>query len=382
MKLEVVSRIAELDPGAWNSLVGDGSPFLEWGFLSALEESGAITRETGWLPQHLVLRDGRRILGACPLYVKGHSYGEFVFDHGWADAASRAGIRYYPKLLVAAPLTPATGMRFLSGPDADRPAVVRALGAGVRELCERGGFSSAHVNFCLPDEAEALEEIGFLRRTGVQFQWRSPGGSTFEDYLASLRAKRRNQALRERRELTRQGIEIEVRAGDEIDADLVDRMYRLYLTTVDKFVWGQRYLNLETFRLLHERWRERLCFVLARREGKLVAGTFNVRKSGVLYGRYWGTHEEIRYLHFNVCYYAAIEYCLKEGIGRFEPGAGGEFKHLRGFEATPTVSLHWLADPGFAEAVAEFLERERRAVAREIRYREGRSALRKPAERA
>jgi uncharacterized protein len=381
MKLEVVSRIADLDPGAWNSLVGDGTPFLEWGFLSALEESGAITRETGWLPQHLVLRDGRRILGACPLYVKGHSYGEFVFDHGWADAASRAGIRYYPKLLVAAPLTPATGTRFLSAPGADRPAVVRALGAGVRELCERGGFSSAHVNFCLPDEAEALEEIGFLRRTGVQFQWRSPGGSTFEDYLASLRAKRRNQALRERRELARQGIEIEVRAGDEIDAGLVEQMYRLYLTTVDKFVWGQRYLNLETFSLLHERWRERLCFVLARREGKLVAGTFNVRKSGVLYGRYWGTHEEIRYLHFNVCYYAAIEYCLKEGIGRFEPGAGGEFKHLRGFEATPTVSLHWLADQGFAEAVAEFLQRERRAVAREIRYREGRSALRKPTER-
>ena len=382
MKLEVVSRIAELDPGAWNSLVGEGTPFLEWGFLSALEESGATTRDSGWLPQHLVLRDGRRVVGACPLYVKGHSYGEFVFDHGWADAAMRAGIRYYPKLLVAAPLTPATGARFLSAPDADRPAVVRALGAGLRELCERGGFSSVHVNFCLPDEADALEEIGFLRRTGVQFQWRSPGGSTFEDYLASLRAKRRNQALRERRELARQGIEIEVRTGDEIDADLVDRMYRLYLTTVDKFVWGQRYLNLETFRLLHERWRERLCFVLARREGKLVAGTFNVRKSGVLYGRYWGTHEEIRYLHFNVCYYAAIEYCLKEGIGRFEPGAGGEFKHLRGFEATPTVSLHWLADPGFAEAVAEFLQRERRAVAREIRYREGRSALRKPAERA
>jgi uncharacterized protein len=381
MKLEVVSRIAELDPGAWNSLVGDGTPFLEWGFLSALEESGAITRDTGWLPQHLVLRDGRRILGACPLYVKGHSYGEFVFDHGWADAAMRAGIRYYPKLLVAAPLTPATGTRFLSAPDTDRPAVVRALGAGVRELCERGGFSSVHVNFCLPDEAEALEEIGFLRRTGVQFQWRSPGGSSFDDYLASLRAKRRNQALRERRELARQGVEIEVRAGDEIDADLVERMYRLYLTTVDKFVWGQRYLNLETFRLFHERWRERLCFVLARREGELVAGTFNVRKSGVLYGRYWGTHEEIRYLHFNVCYYAAIEYCLKEGIGRFEPGAGGEFKHLRGFEATPTVSLHWLADPGFAEAVAEFLQRERRAVAREIRYRESRSALRKPTER-
>ncbi|MGH7803923.1 MAG: GNAT family N-acetyltransferase [Candidatus Binatia bacterium] len=380
MKLEVVSRIAGLDPGAWDSLVGDGTPFLEWGFLSALEESGAITRETGWLPQHLVLRDGKRLVGACPLYVKGNSYGEFVFDHGWADAAMRAGIRYYPKLLVAAPLTPATGARFLTAPDVDRPAVIRALGGALRDLCEKSSFSSVHVNFCLPDEAAALEEIGFLRRTGVQFQWRSPGGSTFDDYLASLRAKRRNQALRERRELARQGIEIEVRTGDEIDADLVERMYRLYLTTVDKFVWGQRYLNLDSFRLLHERWRQRLCFVLARREGELVAGTFNVRKRGVLYGRYWGTHEEIRYLHFNVCYYAAIEYCLAHGLERFEPGAGGEFKHLRGFEATPTVSLHWLADPGFAEAVAEFLQRERRAVAREIRYREGRSALRKPAE--
>jgi len=368
MDIEVLSGLAAVAADEWNALVGGGSPFLEWGWLASLEEAGCVAAQTGWLPQHLVLRDGRRLVGACPLYVKGHSQGEFVFDHGWAEAAARGGIAYYPKLLVATPFTPATGVRFLAHPDYDRAAVIRALGSAVQEICARQQFSSAHVNFCVPDEAAGLAPLGFEERTGYQFQWINPGWRTFDDYLDAFRSKRRTQIKRERRELESQGVTITVHSGDDIPEALVEPMFRLYIHTVDKLYWGRQYLNLALFELLHRRWRERLCFVVARRGETIVGGTINVRKRDVLYGRYWGALEELRYLHFNVCYYAAIEYCLREGITRFEPGAGGEFKHLRGFDARPTTSMHYVADPRLARAVREYLAQERAAVAREIAW--------------
>ncbi len=364
----MLSGLAGVAPDEWNSLVGGGSPFLEWGWLASLEEAGCASAATGWLPQHLVLRDGDRLVGACPLYVKGHSQGEFVFDHGWAEAARRGGIAYYPKLLVAAPFTPATGVRFLSHPDADRAGVIRALGVALQELCARSALSSAHVNFCLSDEADVLGSLGFEERTGYQFQWINPGWQTFDDYLAAFRSKRRTQIKRERRELAAQGITIDVHCGDAIPQALVRPMFRLYKHTVDKLYWGRQYLNRALFDLLWERWRERLCFVVARRGDEIVAGTVNVRKGDVLYGRYWGAFEDVRHLHFNVCYYAAIDFCLREGITRFEPGAGGEFKQMRGFDARPTTSMHHLADPRLARAVRDYLAQEREAVVREIAW--------------
>jgi predicted N-acyltransferase len=377
MNLEVLPGLAALDPTAWDTLVGDASPFLEWGWLASLEDAGCVSAATGWLPQHLVLRDGDRLVGACPLYVKGHSQGEFVFDHGWAQAAERGGIPYYPKLLVAAPFTPATGARFLAHPNADRPRVVRILGAALQEICRRRNFSSVHVNFCLPYETTVLGELGFVARTGYQFQWINPGWRTFDDYVGAMRSKRRTQVKRERRELTAQGIAIAVHAGDAIADALFPTMFRLYKNTVDKLYWGRQYLNAELFDLLRRRWRHRLCFVVARRDDTVVAGTVNVRKGAVLYGRYWGAFEELRYLHFNVCYYAAIEYCLGAGITRFEPGAGGEFKHLRGFDARETVSMHFLSDPRLARAVADYLVEERAAVDREIGWMEEQSAFKR-----
>lgn len=374
MQIDVLNGLAAVPPEEWNALVGDGSPFLEWGWLASLEESGCVSAQTGWLPQHLVLRDGARLIGACPLYVKSHSQGEFVFDHGWAEAAMRGGIAYYPKLLVAAPFTPATGVRFLAHPAADRAAVVRTLGGAVQEICRRHGFSSAHVNFCLADEVAPLTALGFEERVGYQFQWLNPGWRTFDDYLDAFRSKRRTQIKRELRELDAQGIAITVHRGDEIPAALVEPMFRLYTQTIDKLYWGRQYLNLTLFELLHRRWRERLCFLVARRGDTIVAGTFNVRKHDVLYGRYWGAFEDLRYLHFNVCYYAAIDYCLREGITRFEPGAGGEFKHLRGFDARPTTSMHYLADPRLARAIRDYLTHERIAVAREIAWMAEQSA--------
>lgn len=375
--LQILNGLSEIAPAAWDALVAEGSPFLEWGWLASLEEAGCVASETGWLPQHLTLWENGRLIGACPLYVKGHSQGEFVFDHGWAEAAARAGIRYYPKLLVAVPFTPATGLRFLSHPEADRLTVIRTLATALKEICRRNSFSSVHVNFCLADEAEALGTLGFERRTGYQFQWVNPGWRSFEEYLAAFRSKRRVQIKRERRELEGQGIEVTAHTGDDIPDALFGSMFQLYKSTIDKLYWGRQYLNAELFDLVRRRWKHRLCFLIARRGRRVVAGTFNVRKGAVLYGRYWGTFEELRYLHFNVCYYATVEYCLREGIMCFEPGAGGEFKHLRGFDARPTVSMHFIADARLARGVRDYLKKERHAVSQEIDWLDEQSALKK-----
>jgi uncharacterized protein len=362
---------------AWDALVGDGSPFLEWEWLAVLEDSGAATAATGWLPRPLTLWEGERLVGACPLYVKGHSLGEYVFDQNWAAAAARAGLPYYPKLLVAVPFTPVTGARFLAAPDVGRGEVIGILAAAIERLCGEHDFSSAHVNFCLPDEVVTLEARGWLVRTGWQYHWTNPGFASFEDYLASLRSKRRNQVRRERRELAAEGVEIVAHAGDDIPDALFPRMFALYRRTVQQLPWGQQYLDESFFTLARERLRARLVFVVARQDGEVIAGTFNVAKGDALYGRYWGAERALRHLHFNVCYYAGIEHCIARGLRRFEPGAGGEFKLLRGFDATATTSVHWLREPRLAEAVRRFLVQERRAVAREIGWLGARSALRR-----
>jgi predicted N-acyltransferase len=377
MTIEVRTGLSDIDPAAWDALVGPGSPFLEWGWLAALEESGCVGAETGWLPQHLTLWEGSRLVGACPLYLKGHSQGEFVFDHSWADAAQRAGIRYFPKLLVAVPFTPATGARFLSAPGSDRGAVLHTLAGALTRICRENALSSAHVNFCLPDERESLSGLGFQHRLGYQFQWSNRGWLSFDDYLSAFRSKRRVQIKRERREPATQGIEITAHTGDAIPDELFDPMFRLYKTTIDKLYWGRQYLNAAFFDLLRRRWKHRLVFFVARRRGTIIAGTFTVRKGDTLYGRYWGTFEELRYLHFNVCYYASIEYCLREGLTRFEPGAGGEFKHLRGFDARPTHSMHYIADPRLGRAITDYLARERQAVTQEIDWLDEQSALKR-----
>ena len=374
--LRVVGSLREVPRDAWDALVGDGSPFVEWDWLTLLEEAGAVGGDSGWMPQHLTLWDGDRLIAGCPLYVKAHSQGEFVFDHGWATAARRAHIRYYPKLLVAVPFTPVTGERFLARPE-ERARATALLAGALEELCARQGFSSAHVNFCREDDGAALTARGWLSRTGYQYHWHNRGFRTFDDYVMSLRTERRTRVRRERRELEEQGIDIETLTGDSIPEALVPIVYRLYRATVDAHPWGQRYLNRRVFELAFARWRSRLCLVLARRHDEVVAGTFNVQKAGVLYGRYWGAFEQLRHLHFNVCYYAGIEHCIARGLHRFEPGAGGEFKHLRGFDASETRSMHWIQHPAFRRAVAEYLERERAHVAGEIEWLEDNTALKR-----
>jgi predicted N-acyltransferase len=358
-EIEMIEGVSQLPRGEWNALVADESPFLEWEWLATLEESGAVCAETGWIPRTLLAREDGHLVAACPLYVKQHSEGEFVFDWSWADAAYRAGIDYYPKLLVGVPLTPVTGARFLTAKGVDRARWVGHLIRALREICTRNGLSGVHVNFCREDERVPLERAGFMPRLGFQYHWKNHGFRSFEDYLGSLRSKRRNQVRREVRELSGQEISIDRHVGAAIPEDVLLRMYEIYRTTIEKNPWGRLYLNQRFFELLAERFRARLCIVVARQAGEIIAGALNVQKGDALYGRYWGTFKELRHLHFNTCYYAGIEHCIEAGLDRFEPGAGGRYKHMRGFDATPTWSFHYLSDPRLSSAVARFLDEER-----------------------
>ncbi|MBW2269797.1 MAG: N-acetyltransferase [Deltaproteobacteria bacterium] len=365
-EIELLNGVAELPRDDWNALVGEQSPFLEWDWLASLEEAGCVGPGTGWQPRPLVARENGRLLAACPLYVKSHSEGEFVFDWGWADAAERAGVRYYPKLLVGVPFTPVTGSRFLVAEGEDREHWIRQLSATLREICAANELSSVHVNFCREDETTPFESSEYHRRVGIQYHWRNHDYQSFDDYLDAFRSKKRNQIRRERRAMQAAGVAIETVAGDAIEDALFEPMFRCYMATIESHVYGRQYLNERFFELLRKRFKRRLCFVVARRAGRILAGTTNVVKGDTFYGRYWGALEPLRHLHFNVCYYAAIEWCIARGLARFEPGAGGDYKWLRGFEATPTYSLHFLREPRLAEAVGRFLAHERAEAAHVI----------------
>jgi len=369
--------VASLPRDEWNALVGEESPFLEWEWLASLEEAGTVGGDTGWESRPLVVREAGRLVAACPLYVKSHSEGEFVFDWSWADVAARAGIAYYPKLLVGVPFSPVTGARLLCAPDVDRGEWGERLALALRSLCLTNELSGVHVNFCRESETEPLQRAGFLLRIGLQYHWHNHGYQSFDDYLARFRSKRRNQIRRELREPPRQGIRIERLCGDEIPDALFEPMFRFYRATVRAHSWGRQYLNARLFELLRERFRHRLVFVVARQDGEPVAGTLNVVKGDSLYGRYWGASREIRHLHFNVCYYSAVEHCIEHGLQRFEPGAGGDYKQLRGFDARPTWSAHFLADARLSAAVARFLEQERGRARETIDWLDEQSALKK-----
>jgi predicted N-acyltransferase len=374
-KLELLDGVADVPRDEWNALVGEESPFLEWDWLASLEHAGAVGPQTGWLPKPLIARDGDRLVAACPLYVKNHSEGEFVFDWGWADAAERAGIRYYPKLLVGVPFTPVTGARLLVAVGEDRPTWLRRMGAALRDLCGENDLSGVHVNFARLDETDPLVADGYLLRVGIQYHWQNDGFRDFDDYLACFRSKRRNQIKRERRAMPESGVHIETLVGDAIGDELFGPMFDFYRSTVENHYYGRQYLNRAFFELLRERFKQRLCFVVAHRADEAIGGTLNVVKNDVLYGRYWGATLPVRHLHFNVCYYAASEYCIAAGRRRFEPGAGGDYKDLRGFDARPTYSLHYLREPRLAQAISRFLEAERAEAHQVIDHLAERSVL-------
>lgn len=379
-ELRTCSKISEIGAPALAALQGSGdSPFLDYDWLDALEVTGCVNEERGWQPLHLTLHRGSRLVGFAPAYLKGNSEGEFVFDHAFARFAETSlNIRYYPKLLVAVPFTPATGSRLLLAPGEDRAALTRAFASGLRTICQKLELSSAHVLFPDATESEFLTEAGLARRTGVQFHWHNRGYATFDDFLGRFKSKRRHQIRRERREVAAQGIDVEVLTGSDLGPELADFVYAFYRTTVDKFFWGRRYLNRAFFEEVLARMRQRIHLVVAkeRASGKRIAGAFNLLSRDALYGRYWGALAERNFLHFEVCFYRGIEDAIARKLTRFEPGAGGEHKLLRGFEPAATFSAHHLRDARFDVAARDFMRREELALDLEMREARQVSGLR------
>ena len=356
--IQVASRIAELPAAEWDACAGAHNPFVGHAFLSALEDSGSTTAESGWLPQHLAMSDREgRLIGCAPLYLKSHSYGEYVFDWGWADAYERAGGRYYPKLQCSVPFTPVTGPRLLVRPGAVREAVTGALIAGMVELAERHGVSSLHVTFPEKAEWQALGAAGFLRRSGLQYHWVNRGYESFEAFLATLTSRKRKAIRKERRKVAECGVVLHRLTGAAIEPRHWDAFHRFYLSTADR-KWGRPYLNREFFARLGDSLAERIVLVLAEQDGTPVAGALNLIGGGALYGRNWGSIGHYRFLHFEACYYQAIEHAIAHGLETVEAGAQGEHKIQRGYLPVETYSAHWIRDGGFREAVAQFLQRE------------------------
>jgi uncharacterized protein len=362
--IRIVRKISELARNQWDALAGATTPFARWDWLDSLEQSGCVSEESGWLPHHLVAERAGSMLAACPMYLKLHSMGEFVFDYEWAEAAHRAGIQYYPKMLVGIPFTPVTGQRFFTAAGEDRAALIRLLGQALAKIAADNKISSVHVNFCMAEERAALEEVGFFPRMGIQFHWQNRSYASFDDYLGSFRSDRRNKVKRERREMEQRGIIIRAYEGAELDRNHLRTMFRLYKGHVDRLYYGRQYLTQDFFDDLHKRFAANLCLMLAERDGKIIAGTFNVRDDIAMYGRYWGAFEEHPFLHFNVCYYSAIEHSIRMGLRRFEAGAGGSFKQLRGLDPEHTTSAHYFVDGNFRRAVERFLRQEREMIQR------------------
>ncbi|MDN3518598.1 GNAT family N-acetyltransferase [Aquisalimonas lutea] len=366
MDAAVVTDLNTLSPAEWNALPETDNPFLRHEFLAGLEAEGCVSPELGWQPYHLVFRDDRGIAAAMPGYLKGHSWGEFVFDWAWADAYERNGLAYYPKLVHAVPYTPATGPRVLVRPDVARTRAIAAAVAASRELVARQGLSSAHWLFPEPEEAEALAAEDLLCRTGCQFHWHNdPGYRDFEDFLDRLTSKRRKSIRRERRQVRDAGVELHVRPGQSIPAEDWRVFHQLYTQTFEEH-GNLPVLTPGFFSHCGRTLGDRVIMVQARRQGALIAGALLFRSGDALFGRYWGSFEAIPGLHFETCYYQGIAYCIDQGIQRFEPGAQGEHKISRGFLPTATHSRHWIADGRFRAAIADFLGRETPMVERYI----------------
>ncbi|HBS79601.1 MAG: GNAT family N-acetyltransferase [Pseudomonas sp.] len=361
MPIQTLSRLADIDPARWDALLVDNpQPFLRHAFLSALEDSGSVGGRTGWRPHHQVLSDAQGdVIAALPLYGKTNSNGEYVFDWAWADACHRAGIDYYPKLLCAVPFSPVTGARLLG----DRAAAGRLLDQLMAEL-DAQGHSSLHVNFTEPDaDAVFYNRDGWLERIGCQFHWHNRGYRDFQDFLDGLTSRKRKQLRKEREQVGGQGIEFEWREGHQVSEQEWDFVYACYANTYH--VRGQApYLTREFFSLLAERMPEAIRVVLARQGGRPVAMAFSLIGAGELYGRYWGSLAEFDRLHFETCFYQGIDQAIAGGLSRFDAGAQGEHKLIRGFEPVITRSWHYLVHPGLRAAVSEFLQQERLGVMR------------------
>lgn len=356
--------MASFDPTVWDSCAGADNPFVSHAFLSALEESHSVSARTGWLPQHVSLHAPNGTLAAvCPAYLKGHSWGEYVFDQGWARAFEAAGGQYYPKLQIAVPFTPAPGPRLLVHPTAP-PETATVLADALRQICGQLTLSSAHVTFCTPQEATTLTQRGWLPRLGMQYHWHNQGYQTFDDFLAMLSSRKRKALKRERRDANAAGLTFETLRGANITPADWAAFYQFYQNTIDR-KWGSAYLTPEFFPLLSQRLKNRVVLMVARHGTTPVAAALNLMGTETLYGRNWGCVGEWPFLHFELCYYRAIDFAIAHGLKRVEAGAQGEHKIQRGYTPSLTHSAHWIENPSFRGSVAAFLEQERTAIQQE-----------------
>ncbi len=364
LSLTLHRQIAEIAPADWDSCAGDDNPFISHAFLSAIEDSGSANARTGWLPQHAALRaETGEVVAVAPMYAKSHSYGEYVFDHGWAHAFERAGGSYYPKLQVAVPFSPVPGPRLLcrSGTGL-HPAT---LGIALTQACRELKLSSVHATFCTEPEWRALGDTGWLQRIGMQFHWENAGYASFDDFLEALSSRKRKTLRRERREANAAGLTFQALTGPEITKRHWDIFYRFYTSTVDR-KWGSAYLTRQFFTLLGERLGNKVVLMLAEHAGQPVAGALNLAGRDTLYGRNWGCRGDWPFLHFELCYYRAIDWAIAHGLKRVEAGAQGRHKIQRGYLPKTTYSAHWIAHRGLARAIASFLEEERPAIRTEM----------------
>jgi hypothetical protein len=371
--VRILDHIADVPQAAWDALAAHdpkANPFVSWTWLEALEHAGCATPRTGWKPRHLTLWLGRELVAAAPAYARGDSDGDFGRDWHWAEFAMRAGVRYYPKLIVSVPFTPVTGRRILVAPGTDRGAATRAIGEAARALAREERYSSVHFLFVEDDELDALAAHGYTARQSFQFHWHNRGYADYGDWLArALDAKRRHQARRERGAAATQGISVRTVRGEELAADAArwgEVVHDLHRSTVDKLMWGRFWLNLPFYQRVFSRMPGPMEVVAATREGRIVAGAFNVSTPTRLFGRYWGCHEDHPFLHFNVCLYHSVDDCIGRGLSVFEGGAGGEHKMSRGFEPTETYSVHAFTDARLDRAIREHLKLEREHRAAEL----------------
>ncbi len=356
-----VNRMADIPQAAWDAFAKPlATPFLEWDWLDHLETSGSAVPNAGWLPNHLTLWRDRTLVAAAPLYLKGHSYGEFVFDQQWAELAQRLGIQYYPKLLGMTPFTPATGYRFLIAPGEDEDLLTELMVSEIDHFCDRNRISGCHFLYVDPDWQPVLERHGFTPWLHHSFLWENQGYQTFDDYLARFNANQRRNIKRERKAIATSGLELRPLTGDQIPKPLFSLMYDFYSDTCDKFGWwGSKYLTRHFFEQLHATHRDQVVFFGAYREGAddrhPLGMSFCITKGDQLYGRYWGSFEEIDCLHFNACYYAPIEWAIAHNIRTFDPGAGGRHKKRRGFPAAPNYSLHRFYNARFRKILQQYI---------------------------
>ncbi|MGJ8626240.1 MAG: GNAT family N-acetyltransferase [Sulfitobacter sp.] len=372
VEIRVVPDLADIGQADWDACACPEAvegkratdPFTTFRFLSALEQSGSVGPGTGWQPQYLTASVAGQVIAVAPMYVKSHSQGEYIFDHNWAHAYERAGGRYYPKLQIAVPHTPASGRRFLTRPGFEETGMA-ALVQGAVQLTENNNLSSLHVTFCTPAEVETAKQFGLMPRKSQQFHWRNDGYADFDGFLNSLNSRKRKNIRKERAVAQGFGGDIHVLTGDQIKPEHWDAFWRFYQDTGAR-KWGTPYLTRAFFEIAHETLRDDIALVLAERDGEYVAGALNFIGANALYGRYWGCSEHHPCLHFELCYYRAIDIAIERGLAAVEAGAQGEHKLARGYLPTPTWSLHWMRDAGFANAVGDYLEAETSAVDQEI----------------